>query len=581
MRNIRQKERVKRVDFLSGKVRATTGKRMTVPGLDANANDGALVGEPATPGEFILYGPDGVSIVSTGTMYQDTGDGSSVLANDGTYSADYAHRLGVPFAVPVDWRDIWASGTYNVGDMVIDGGYTMVANKTTTDKPAPVADGAPGWTLPDVPLWITPNQAGAVYSGHEYTITGLIFIDGVRCWRPETTDIAYVLAAQDITDPAFPILLGSAEVPVGTVGWFGINLPPALYAVGAKLRITLIAEKTVGETSFTRPWAFQGIGIDVDPGSGNYERDAAQLNLYISKTDSNVADASADLATLADGDRLDLVETATPARFENYRIAGTPVDNGTYYTFPVTVTSQGSAIRSGTGVTISGFAAGGADTIYNNIANHWIGAVTPDVDVKGFVTDNLATIPLDDDAYGVDLRGNGFTVSPDWDLLASSAGGGGNTGAGVEFNGAYAINAADTHTVAAPNVWEEYVPGVAVTTQLSGTSYAAGRLTLDTPGSVLQNALVINASIRIPAKSQDVSVGFGLNGVEGTSIELIKAVSGSSANPTADLVQNLVVTIPKATSLVPGDQISVFIKSTIANVIDVIAMSLFVAGEAT
>lgn len=55
--------------------------------FDAVAAGGIGQGDPATPGEFVIYGPNGDQIISTGNQYVNTGDGSKRLGDNGQYGA--------------------------------------------------------------------------------------------------------------------------------------------------------------------------------------------------------------------------------------------------------------------------------------------------------------------------------------------------------------------------------------------------------------------------------------------------------------------------------------------------------------
>ena len=48
----------------------------------------------------------------------------------------------------IRWRDEWQAGEYQRGEFVRDGIYASVANKETTDRPAPESEGPPVWMLP-------------------------------------------------------------------------------------------------------------------------------------------------------------------------------------------------------------------------------------------------------------------------------------------------------------------------------------------------------------------------------------------------------------------------------------------------
>jgi hypothetical protein len=101
----------------------------------------------------------------------------------------------------MSFRGLWLSerAPWRRNDVVYDEGWTMIANRLTSDRAAPVAIGDPANALPDVPVWNTEQTAGTVQSGQRYSVFVSGWIQNVRVWLPDVTQIDYKLGI--IVDP--------------------------------------------------------------------------------------------------------------------------------------------------------------------------------------------------------------------------------------------------------------------------------------------------------------------------------------------------------------------------------------------
>ena len=139
----------------------------------------------------------------------------------------------------MNWAGSWIPGdTYLRNDVVLDNGWTMIANKTTEERPSPQITGAPTSVAETAGTisFSTPTVVGQVfYTGNRYIFVVNEFVSAFRWYAPETSgDFSYEiwLAFVDLTTGVVQVeqLLG-ATVP-NTVGWQNIPSARALHHDG-------------------------------------------------------------------------------------------------------------------------------------------------------------------------------------------------------------------------------------------------------------------------------------------------------------------------------------------------------------
>jgi collagen type I alpha len=120
--------------------------------------------------------------------------------------------------------------------------------------------------------------------------------------------------------------------PAGPTGAQGIQGPPG-----------------ASNAAYTAEWAWSA-NTGVPPNSGqvriNTASAATATQVRISKTTNGGADATTFLLSMKVGNDIRMQQKSDSTQWARFDISGTPVDNGTYVTYPVTFTDGG-----GTGVT--------------------------------------------------------------------------------------------------------------------------------------------------------------------------------------------------------------------------------------
>jgi len=329
------------------------------------------------------------------------------------------------------WRGIWVSAEYNKNDLVRDGAWTTIANKTTTTRPAPQPNGDPVFSLKDIPLWNTLQNVSSVHSGQTYTFTQAGWVKSLRVWLPEvtaTTDYRFIVA--DITDPANPLVRTDETTSIFADGWVDIAMGMNLILAGTILKLTIEAINTGSETTATGGWIYEGKDNNNLPLFNGWNTNSQETLLRIHNTDLDSVDRTTELAGVIPESTFQFVQTNNPDRSITFRVVGAPDLSAPGFTqYVVTRISSGAigiplvSEATNTEITVPVAQA----TQYVEETNTW--AISPSfATVVGFLEfDGVSEAGKETNAYGFDLQFQHAEVSGDWDLVATSESGSGGS----------------------------------------------------------------------------------------------------------------------------------------------------------
>ena len=333
----------------------------------------------------------------------------------------------------MQWKNMWTVGTYNKNDTVLDGAWSMVANKTTSDRPAPQPSGEPIYSIADDPMiWTNKSNVSTIVSGQTYTITENGWVKSIRIWVPIVgANIVYRFVLSNVTDPNNPIseIVETSLLVPGE--WNTIQAGLAIIPVGAILRLEVEALNSSASTTISGTWAYEGKANLLVPDPGEWVTNLGGTKVRISKTDANAVDRSSELVLLTPQSRLKFAQASDATKFVTYRTSSVMEDKGTYYEVEATKIVEGTSgipdVSENTTTTIVVPTA--SSTSYVEKSGHW--NVQPSfASVAGFLEfDGVAQSGSNTNAYGIDMQFQEASVSADWDLLSlsSSGGGGGST----------------------------------------------------------------------------------------------------------------------------------------------------------
>lgn len=312
------------------------------------------------------------------------------------------------------WKGEWVeNSSYLANDVVRDGPWTMVANKATTDRPAPQPLGVPSYLYDGASPESTENVS-LIVSGQEYlNSNNAFFIDGYRLYTVAGHRYQVLLVTAPDTIEENTEFLGTFTAT--QTGWQEFSTSTRLIPSNIKFRLLTIARKpdpspvvTLINYNYVTP-----PGNIAPPAAGQARHNGRSVE-YISfhKTDNDGTDRGAYLIGLSPGD------TITPGLADPPIIwtVQSVVDQGTYVDVYVSPAVQENA----TGVSAFDFSVSVAQPVtFVRDTNYWLANQPNAGVVKGlYVADgSYKDVAVNDNAYGVDLLVQAADISDDWDII--------------------------------------------------------------------------------------------------------------------------------------------------------------------
>ena len=375
-------------------------------------------------------GSNQLTSIADGTL--DT-DGVSKLQTE----VDAQARAVAQAILRMQWRNVWAPGTYEEFDTVTDQSFTMVANKQTSDRAAPQPQGNASFLLPDDGSnWdgTNPTFVGLVTSANRYTFAVFGVLSAFRVFIPSGSDgtITYRVYIADRTDPANIITtLGDEFQTTVTDDWITVNLAGGSFGVGSIVEVGLLSFNSATGSDDTFPWDSVGdSNVENDPGIGNVETNGSDEILRLSDTDSDLGDQTALLATIIPGSFITVSTQANPASFTTYQVASN-TDFVSYRSFGVQVFNSGLGGHTrGVACNVRIQVPVPQVTEYVESTAGWSTIPFGFSAVEGVLVEGGGAPVISANAYGTDIEVQAYLASPDWDLLALSGGGGSGGGGG-------------------------------------------------------------------------------------------------------------------------------------------------------
>ena len=314
------------------------------------------------------------------------------------------------------WQGEWKAGLYKIGSVVRDGLWTMVANKETSDVPAPLLAGSASWQIPDVPGGADQSpQTTLVRTGMQWT-SGKTESDMVldsRFWIPQIgINIDYrIFLLERLPDDSVRFIVDREIFPESAPGWHHVKFQGAVLEVGKTYELILQAQNFTTSFEFTAPWGFSSGTANYVPLPGEIYYKSNENLLTVHNIDDNGTDREVSL---------------------NQVIPGTIIRFGNGAEMTVDALGVADGTRHGFYGSFSGFPTTGVQTVefsiptpantkYHRIDDYWVTNAPADVSINGLISLDGAVATLDLHGYGVDLLIDQVQFSPDWDIVALSA----------------------------------------------------------------------------------------------------------------------------------------------------------------
>jgi hypothetical protein len=324
------------------------------------------------------------------------------------------------------WQGEWVSGiTYKKNDQVADGGWLAIANKETTERPAPQENGNSESTIDESAIVFSQeSEVAHINAGHMYTFTQAGWVNRIRVYVTGVSDtVKYLFKYEDTTD-FNNIIRKTVYIPhLENDTWLDVFVGNTIVKKGTKVKVYLDLLESVSSTVLNGQWTREnnGSGADVPPG-GWYEW---ANYIYFSIFDADGVNRRDDLMQGVIGTTFTITQADNPDKFSKYRIEADPVElEGVHVVYNVTIIEGGAegapdinALCNSTSdipVVATTHYVESADYISNNPVSF--------ANIMGYLKFDGVTQPgHDNNAFGINLEFQPAYVSPDWDLQSNAA----------------------------------------------------------------------------------------------------------------------------------------------------------------
>lgn len=331
----------------------------------------------------------------------------------------------------VQWKNVWAEGTYDKHDMVIDGDWTMIANTTTSERAGPQAIGDPDQTPTEDTTFATASDTSVVKMVHNYTVTESGWINSINVRVPnwDLDSVSRVTLVNVTTGESRvienPILADDAWVTVVNTNVF--------LTTGDVFEVWFEFYNSTAASSIDGGWLSE-IATGV-PANASFKINSATVptTLSIDHDDLDAVDRSSELDGVVANSIITIVETADPSRNIELEVVSVNTVPASYTEYTVSVISLGSKnIRTGRTCTVQIDVPITQPSEYSVNADYYLGVANQPsfgTVVTRLYYDGVQQADVND-AYGIQVVFQEALISDDWDVVATSSNGGGSGGGG-------------------------------------------------------------------------------------------------------------------------------------------------------
>jgi hypothetical protein len=337
------------------------------------------------------------------------------------------------------------NATYYPQQTVLVGGWTMAANKVTTDYPAPQSVGAP--------FQIYEGAAPTANGSYKQVLSGARFTNTSEPFQLLSYQI-YTESGQfydvySLTDGG--VINSLTSFTAETSGWTKFTIEPLIVGSGNVFELVSITTPPAGvpvEVDAIYNYLTPQNASPVATGEIMHSRSLATV-MQISYTDDIGGDQTALIQNLTIGDTIQ-------AGNVNWTVQ-TNVDNTTFAT--VTVSPAINALAGVQTVTFGTVAP--SPITYMEDVDYWLTSQFAG-QVQGIIAIDAPydSATINDSAYGVNITINNVDLSPDWDIVAPGSGSTSTSARTLTAGEAQWVSASATpfdwfETITTDNVWTE------------------------------------------------------------------------------------------------------------------------------
>ncbi len=455
----------------------------------------------------------------------------------------------------VEWRNQWAQQTYEKHDMVVDSGWTMIANAQTTDRPAPQTEGAAIVTPPDTTTWTTDTFTGVVRMVHKYTVLESGWGTQLRIrtafWDTNVITRITIFYPDNNTTTVYD------DPTLTDDGWTTLNMADGFALAGTNVEVWY--EYYNGDDAGRLDGGWISVLGSFVPSFQRFTIDSfsnpTQIRFHETDLDSNNRTTELDAVTI--GSIINIVETGDTSRAVEAEVTAVDTSASTSTQYTVVLIQNGQQdIRANQTCTIRIDIPIVLPAVYNVNVDYWVSnqptwaTISSELYYDGVLQADV------NDAYGIEVTFQKASISLDWDLVSSdtSGGGGGAGGGGGEANTASNLGA-----------------GTGVFAQKNGTDLEFKSLTAGTAIQLTPSGAEIQITNLAPNITQNlwaIIVGDTGNTTADTPTDTLTIVGTGTAS-TSIAADTLTIDVPKKTHLSRHNGLVV---QTIAQGVDVVVL---------
>ena len=316
----------------------------------------------------------------------------------------------------MSWRGPWEDGVYQAYDVVTDDGWLAIANKETTEKPAPqpIGDQVNVIEIPGPETFSTNTvSAASLIVGTRYTLAQDVYLRAIRYQIPASMvgfTVSYWLVLNPTTNPDVRQLVGEFTIVAGDTGsWKTFPVGLTIIPDGVEFDVAGAFTPATGSTSFSYEWDYKRKNGNPPSGEIWHQSGNNSDQMRVHQNDSDDTNRSTDLDNIGPGSDILMFSSG-----QQWTVISAS-KSGSVYTFIVEPSTRANEDTS-----IFQFTYYGPLSMdYLIDANHYstLSNVNGFLSTTGYDPDD-DPMTLDQNAYGIDITVQDVLVSDDWDFMA-------------------------------------------------------------------------------------------------------------------------------------------------------------------
>jgi hypothetical protein len=317
----------------------------------------------------------------------------------------------------VRWVEPYVFGdTYQKNDMVLDDGWTMIANKDTSERAAPQPIGTANWVLDTAdPDWVLQEPVGTlVISGNTFLNNIAGYSSGYRVYIPEVGADIYYQTQIYVTVPGGEREEELSDVfQANAIGWITHTSNARLMPAGTLLEVLLGHENRSATATEVASYEYSSSNTDQITLAGFAHRRNNRTYVTFNETSqSGFAPGVFGLADVVPG-------THIVTAISDWTVTSTFFITGeNSYRFEIT--GNGNPVNGLEEFTFI-IPTGSLPQPYEQNIDYWNPQTNPNVTGQGVLYLDGVEQTVPNNAYGTDVLVQPANLPTDWDVVAPSS----------------------------------------------------------------------------------------------------------------------------------------------------------------